>query len=71
MIYALARNANDGFGDANSDPIISFVVGTASSTPTVPPAPAGALVLAQALVGTNDANAAAHRVAGAMDRLVG
>jgi hypothetical protein len=57
VIYALHRNANDGFGDANSDPIIDVVRGTASSTPTMPAVPAGALALAQALVGTSIANA--------------
>lgn len=57
VIYALHRNANDGFGDANSDPIIGVVVGTAGSTPTVPAVPPGALAFATARVGTNIANA--------------
>lgn len=62
VIYALARNANDGFGDANSDPIIGVQVGTASSTPSVPAVPTGALVLAQSLVASGSANAAAGTV---------
>jgi hypothetical protein len=57
VIYVLARNANDGFGDANSDPVFGVQVGTASSTPAVPAVPTGALALAQALVGTSIANA--------------
>lgn len=57
VIYALHRNANDGFGDANSDPIIGVVGGTAGSTPTVPAVPPGGLALATALVGTSIANA--------------
>jgi hypothetical protein len=57
LIWARARNANDGFGDANSDPEINFTVGTASATPSVPATPSGALVLATALVGTSIANA--------------
>lgn len=62
VIYALHRNANDGFGDANSDPVIDVVRGTASSTPSVPAVPAGALALAQALVPAGAANAAAAGV---------
>jgi hypothetical protein len=62
VIYALARNANDGFGDANSDTIIAVQVGTASSTPSVPAVPAGALALAQALIPAGAANAAAAGV---------
>lgn len=56
VIYALAKNANDGFGDASSDPVIGVVVGTASGSPSPPAAPAGALVLAQALVPTSAPN---------------
>jgi hypothetical protein len=57
LIWVRSRNANDGFGDANSDPEINFTVGAASSTPSVPATPSGALVLATALVGTSIANA--------------
>lgn len=60
LIWVRCLNAFDGgFGDANSDPIFDVTVGTAGSTPTKPYAsvPQGALVLAEANVGTNIANA--------------
>lgn len=59
LIWARALNANDGFGDANSTPVLGFTVGTASGSPVKPYAsvPAGAYVLAESLVGTSIANA--------------
>lgn len=61
LIWVRHKNAfaSDGFADTNSDPDFGVTVGTAGSTPTKPYAsvPAGALVLAEASVGTNIANA--------------
>lgn len=57
VIWARAKNANDGFGDPNSDFELNFTVGTASGSPVVPAIPSGAVALAQALVGTSIANA--------------
>lgn len=59
LIWCRHKNSGDGFGDANSDPEFGVVVGTAGATPSKPYAsvPAGALVLAEASVGTSIANA--------------
>lgn len=59
LIWARALNANDGFGDANSTPVLGVTVGTSGGSPTKPYAsvPAGALVLAESNVGTSIANA--------------
>lgn len=60
LVYVLHKNAFDGgFSDANSDPVFGVTVGAAGASPTKPYAsvPAGALVLAEASVGTNIANA--------------
>lgn len=64
VIWAAHNNAytSDGFADADSLPHLGVTIGTASSTPAVPAAPAGALVLAQSLVGTSIANAAAATI---------
>lgn len=61
LVWVRQPNAfgSDGFGDPNSDPTFGVTVGTAASTPAKPYAtvPAGALVLAESLVGTSIANA--------------
>lgn len=59
LVWVRALNANDGFGDASSTPTFGVTVGTAAGSPTKPYAsvPAGALVLAESLVGTGIANA--------------
>lgn len=59
LVYARAKNANDGFGDADSDTELGVTVGTAGSPPTKPygSVPSGALVLAECSVGTSIANA--------------
>lgn len=66
LIYAVAHDAND-HGDPDSDPVLGVLVGVAGSPPSKPytagsgvggtSLPAGALVLAESLVGTNIANA--------------
>lgn len=72
LIYVTHHNANDGFGDANSDPVIGVLVGVAGSTPSKPytagsgaggaSLPTNALVIAESQVGTNIANAAAATI---------
>lgn len=59
LIWAKHANQLDGQADANSDPLFGVAVGTASGSPVRPTGsvPAGALVVAEALVGTNIANA--------------
>lgn len=59
LIWARAKNANDGFGDANSDPEFGVTVGVAGASPVRPTAslPAGALVLYESVVPTNAPNA--------------
>lgn len=57
VIYALAKNTNDGAGDATSDFVLGVAVGTPSATPSVPAIPAGAVELARSNVGTAIANA--------------
>lgn len=61
LVWVRALNAfgSDGFGDANSVPVFGVTVGTSGASPTKPYAsvPAGALVLAEASVGTSIANA--------------
>jgi len=61
LIWVRQRNAytGDPWSDATSDPDFGVTVGTASGSPTKPTGsvPAGALVLAESLVGTSIANA--------------
>jgi hypothetical protein len=52
LIIAQARDSTAVFG-APDDWTITFVKGTAASSPTVPSAPASSIVLAQVLVGSN------------------